>query len=223
MTRAGAPVARALAARGSRGHTGRMIRFTSACASLVALVGLLAPGLAQAKPRETYVFLISRVELGKEVPAEVEEQAATRVNAAIAAHDQLEAALAAGAPDPEAEPKKFKSYLKARRQRAFKVNVEVTVYSMAVEQASAGRGKTGQYLTVRVELRLFGETVPDRVMAFTGDGSATVKLEVGKNVRPRDREEASSAALDQAVAGAIEQSLRRLSEPPPSQKKKRKG
>jgi hypothetical protein len=199
-----------------------MIRATTVAAALAALAALAASRSAQAKPRETYVFLISRVDLGKDVPKEVEEQTALRVNAAIAAHDQLEAALASGAPDPDAQPKKFKSYLKARRQRAFKVNVEVSDYSMDVEQASAGRGKTGQYLTVRVSLRIFGETVPDRVMAFTGDGSATVKLEVGKNVKPRDREEASASALDQAVAGAIEQSLRKLDQPPPSEKKKKR-
>jgi hypothetical protein len=75
---------------------------------------------------------------------------------------------------------------------------------------------------VRVALQLFGETIPDRVMAFSGEGSATVKLEVGKTVRPRDREEASSAAIDEAVASAITRSLEKLQEPPPSQQKKKK-
>jgi hypothetical protein len=198
-------------------------RSIAVCAALTG--ALAAPGRpARADSRETYVFLISRVDLGKGVPREVETQVVERLGAAIADHEDLESSLGAGAPDPDAEPQKFKNYLKARRQRAFKVNVDVTEYSMETETAQAGRrGGTANYLTVRVALRLFGETVPDRSMAFTGDGSATVKLEVGKTVRPRDREEANAAALDQAVAGAIAQSLVKLKEPPPSEKKKKRG
>jgi hypothetical protein len=192
-------------------------------AALAALAVLAPSGSARARPRDTYVFLISRVDLGKGIPAEVKGQTSARVDAAILAHEELAPALGQDAPDPEAEPQKFKKYLKARRQRAFKVNVEVTQYSIELEPVPGARSTSSQYLTVRAAVRLFGETVPDRVMAFTGDGSATVKLEVGKTVRPRDRDEATSSALDQAVAGAIAQALRKLDEVPPSEKKKKPG
>ncbi|HWM88145.1 MAG TPA: hypothetical protein VNO33_19965 [Kofleriaceae bacterium] len=198
-------------------------RSVSLCAALIALAALAAGRPAWAKPRESYVFLVSRVELAKGVPGEVEAQVTARLAAAIDGHEELESSLGEGAPDPEKDPQKFKSYLKARRQRAFKVNIDVSQYSSEIEQAAGGRGQgSKQYLTVRVTLRLFGETMPDRVMAFTGDGSATVKLEIGKTARPRDREEANSAVLDQAVASAIEQSLQKLKQPPPSEAKKKK-
>jgi hypothetical protein len=202
-----------------------MTRRIFAAGALVALAALVGHRPAGAKSRETYVFLISRVELAKDVPVEVEKLTAARLGAAIADHEDLEAALAERAPDPEAQPEKFKKYLKARRQRAFRVNVDVSQFSSELEPVRGGpRGqaarKDSQYLTVRVTLRLFGETVPDRTMAFTGDGSATVKLEIGKTVRPRDREEATAQALDQAVASAIAESLTKLKAPPPSTKKK---
>jgi len=205
-----------------------MTRRILAVGALVALAALVGDDPAWAKSRETYVFLISRVDLGKDVPKEVEKLLLARLGAAIADHEELEASLGQGAPDPESEPQKFKKYLKSRRQRAFKVNVDVSQFSSQLEPVRGGpRGqaarKNSQYLTVRVSLRLFGETVPDRSMAFTGDGSATVKLEVGKTVRPRDREEATSGALDQAVASAIAESLTKLQEPPPSTKKKKPG
>jgi hypothetical protein len=200
-----------------------MMRRSLAAAALVALTALAWSRPAWAKSRETYVFLISRVDLGKGVPKEVEPHVLARLGAAIGQHEDLESKLAAGAPDPDAEPDKFKSYLKSKRQRAFKVNVEVTHFSSQVEPVTGEDGRKGeQYLTVRTTLRLFGETVPDRTMAFTGDGSATVKLEIGKTARESDRKEATSAALDQAVAGAIAQSLTRLKEPPPPDKKKRR-
>lgn len=198
-----------------------MTRRSLALGALLAALGLALPSQARAKSRETYVFLISRVELGEGVPKEVEGQVVARLGAAVADHADLEASLPDAAPDPEAQPQKFKSYLKARRQRAFKVNVEVSEYSIEAATETRRDG-TGQVVIVRVALQLFGETIPDRVMAFSGEGSATVKLEVGKTVRPRDREEASSAAIDEAVASAISRSLEKLQEPPPSQKKKKK-
>ena len=202
-----------------------MTRRIFAAGALVALAALVGDRPAWAKSRETYVFLVSRVELGKDVPEEVEQQTVARLGAAIAGHDELEASLAESSPDPDTHPEKFKKYLKSRRQRAFRVNVDISQFSSELEPVRGGpRGqaarKDSQYLTVRVSLRLFGETVPDRTMAFTGDGSATVKLEIGKTVRPRDREEATAQALDQAVASAIAESLTKLKEPPPSTKKK---
>jgi hypothetical protein len=202
-----------------------MRRSLAASAALIALTALVQSRPAWAKSPETYVFLISRVDLGKGVPREVERHVLARLGAAIDQHEDLESKLAAGAPDPDQEPDKFKSYLKSRRLRAFRVNTEVTHFSSQVEPV-AGDGPAArrgdQYLTVRVTLRLFGEKVPDRTMAFTGDGSATVKLEIGKTVRESDREEATSAALDQAAREAIAQSLSRLQAPPAQEKKKRR-
>ncbi len=206
-----------------------MPRRSSAIAFVLAVLALTAWAAPEAVARERYVFLVSRVDLGKGVPHEVEAQVLARLGAAIAGHEELESALAKDAPDPGAEPNKFKQYVKAKGRRVFKVNVEVSQYSIEVEPGPGPGGRSGterrasQYVTVRVALRLFGETVPDRVMAFTGDGSATVKIEVGKTVRPRDREEATSAALDQAVASAIAESLARLKQPPPSSGKKKRG
>jgi hypothetical protein len=197
-------------------------RSLAASAALIALAALAWSRPAWAKSRETYVFLVSRVDLGKGVPRDLERHVLAQLGATIDQHEDLESKLAPGAPDPDAEPDKFKAYLKSRRKRAFRVNADVTHFSSEVEPASGDARKGEQYLTVRVALRLFGETVPDRVMAFTGDGSATVKLEIGKTVRQSDREEATSAALDQAVRGAIAQSLSRLQEPTPPEKKKRR-
>ncbi len=199
-----------------------MIPRSLALGAAVAALALAIPSApARAKSRETYVFLISRVELAKGVPKEVEAQVLARLGTAVAEHAHLEASLPADAPDPEAQPQKFKDYLKARRQRAFKVNVDVSEYSIEAATETK-RDATGQVVIVRVALQLFGETMPDRVMAFSGEGSATVKLEVGKTVRPRDREEATSAAIDEAVASAITRSLEKLQEPPPSEKKTKK-
>jgi len=197
-------------------------RLSTLAAALAVLAGgiALAPASAAAKSKETYIFLVWKVGLENKTPKELSEMVSTRLHAAIEANKDIDPAVPQGAPDPEKEAEKFKAYLKARNKRAFRMNVQVTQYSQTVE-AAAGKPGT-QYLTVRIALRLFAESFPARGLALTGDGSATVKLEIGKTASEADKKEANSSALDQAVQTAIEQLLVKLREPPPSQPKKKK-
>lgn len=189
----------------------------AAALALAALAALAVawPRAAEAKRRKkpTYVFLVTRVELEKGVPAKLEAVLREKLAAAIEEHAQLEAKLDEDAPDPEKDPKAFERYLKKKRISAYKVNVEVIGYERTVED---NPNKSGNVLTVHVALRLFGETMPKRVMAFTGDGSATIKLETGKTVRSRDDQVAHEDATELAVADAVAVSLRKL-------ERKRKG
>ena len=196
-------------------------RLSTLAAALAVVAAALAawPASARAKPKETYIFLVWKVGLENKTPKELSEMVSTRLRSAIEAH-KIQPAIPEGAPDPESEPDKFKAYLKAKNMRAFRMNVQVTSYSQDVEPAP---GKPGsQYLTVRVALRLFAESYPARGMALTGDGSATVKLEIGKTVRDAEKKEANNSALDEAVNKAIEQLVAKLREPPPSSSKKKK-
>lgn len=197
-------------------------RLSTLAATLAVLAAGLAalPASAHAKSKETYIFLVWKVGLENKTPKELSEAVATRLRTAIDAHKDIEPAVPQGAPDPETAPEKFKAYLKAKNMRAFRMNVQVTKYSQDVEPVPGKEGT--QYLTVRVSLRLFAESYPARGLALTGDGSATVKLEIGKTVRDADKKEANNSALDQAVATAIEQVLVKLREPPPSTAKKKK-
>jgi hypothetical protein len=194
----------------------RPLSTLAACAATFLVASALAPRDASAG-KETYIFLVSRVDLSKGIPKVIDGEVTGRLNATIDAHADLESTIPKGAPDPESAPAKFKAYLTRKKQRAFKMNVQVSQYSQAVEPAPDK--PTTQYLTVRVSLRLFAETYPDRGMALTGDGSATVKLEVGKSVSAADKKESNSAALDQAIAGAVDELLVKLRQPPPTQKK----
>jgi hypothetical protein len=197
----------------------RSRRAAPLAAAGIALFTLLcaAPAEAQSrkKKQETYIFLPTKVDLVKGLPASIEAPIRRQLTRAIEEHADLEIRIADGAPDPDKEAKKFVAFLKRRNQRCYKVNVEVTEYSMEVEDLEGGRGKR---VAVRVSLRLFGEAVPQRVMAFAGDGSATVKMDVGKTVRDRDRQVANDEAMQLAVADAIEASINKLREPPPSKR-----
>lgn len=189
-------------------------------AALLACLALLATAPAEAQRRKkapTYAFLVTKVELKDGVPSKIEGLVRERLAAAIDAHADLIGALDDDAPDPAKDPEAFERYLRAKGIKAYKVNVEVTGYERT---AVANPKKSGNVLTVHVALRLFGETVPQRVMAFTGDGSSTIKLETGKKVRERDDTVAHKDATELAVADAIATSLRKLAEGPKKRKRR---
>jgi len=186
-------------------------RLAAAAAAAAALLAIALP--AQAKPKEKYYFEIAEVSAGDK--AEDATAVLPLVKATLAEligkHERLLAALDPAAPDPKADPKKFKLYLKKKGLRAFRVNLEVVDYEQTLEQ-----GPNGGRLSVYFELRTFGETIPDRVMAFSGGGSAQIKIDIGKKLREKDTEYANHEAASLAIGEALERSIKKLDEPPPA-------
>jgi hypothetical protein len=166
---------------------------------------------------KTYYFLLWKVTLADGVPAGIAAQVETQARKAIEAHPQLVGVLPDDAPDPKANPKAFKRYITRHRIRPYRVNIEVTSYEQEVEPMPAPR--RGNRITVSVALRTFGETMPMPSMAFAGEGSATIKMEVGKRIRDRDRQIANQESLELAVDKALATSIVRLEAKAKSQAK----
>jgi len=184
----------------------------------VCCVVFASPAYGKGKNRgKPYIFKVTNLELKSGVPARLEAEVRKQIGVAIDDHDQLLSAIEEGAPDPEKEPEKFKKYLERRKQKAYKVNVEITSYSHEVEQVDRTRR-----LIVSVSMRMFGETIPQRVMAFTGDGAATIKIDIGKKLRKADSRYANEEAIKLAVADAISTSIVKLKAGPKKSKKKRR-
>lgn len=177
---------------------------------LVALVAAWWAGAQPAhaqKKRAVYCFVVAHIDAAEQVPPEVAEQIRTRLISAVDAHDRLMATLPPDAPDPQAQPDAFLAYMKKRKITPYRVTVEITAYHHEVED-----GPRGRRLSVHVALRMFGETMPVRVMAFSGAGAATVKLDIGQKVRPRDTEVGNRDTIIQAVDDALAESIRKLDE-----------
>tara|TARA_R110002096_G_scaffold44526_1_gene119994 strand:- start:35526 stop:36200 length:675 start_codon:yes stop_codon:yes gene_type:complete len=194
-----------------------------------ALIGANG-GVAEAeKAPERYVFVLSRVDLPKGTPPELEAVLRSQVAAAVVKEPRLEAAIPKDAPayDDKAKGrygnKPFHRYMAKHRLRPFRITVEVTKYEPTLVPNPK---KPGQILGSTLMLRIFGETIPDRVMAFSGDGSATVLAEVGKKIRASDRTWVDTDAADLAIEKAIAMSIVKLDTKPvkktPAKKAKRK-
>ncbi len=186
--------------------------------ALVALV-LGTSTAAQAAPKKKYHFKLAAVTAKPEVKPDVAKEATPRVDAMVKktfeTHPQLVATLE-GAPDPDSKADAYRKFLaKKGVAGAYLVTVELTEASTEVEPLESKPNT--QRLVVRLAIHLLGETIPGRTMGFTGDGQATIKLEVGKKIRDRDREYAWDQATEAAIAEAMTTVFKQLAVPPKKQ------
>lgn len=191
---------------------------------LLVLITLILVGASSAwaapakKTGKKYHFELAAVTAKPEVKADVAKTATPRVEAqitkAFATHPQLVAKLD-GAPDKSNATAYRKYLVKKRIAGAYLVTVEVTEASE--ELVPVDDKPNTQRLVVRVGVHVLGERIPDRTMGFTGDGQATVKQEVGKKVRERDREYAWDSAAEVAIADAMQTVFKQLAVPPKKQ------
>jgi hypothetical protein len=142
-----------------------------------------------------------------------------QVTKTLAAHPQIAAALPDGSDvnNPDA----FKRMLsKAKIAGAYTVSVDI---SDASEEIIPIENKPGELkLVVRLSVHLLGEVMPDKTIGFTGDGSATIREEVGKKLRPNDRDFVWAAAVEGAVNDAVATAMKTLSKPAPAPPRKPK-
>jgi hypothetical protein len=170
--------------------------------SLFLLLFLIAwPALVEARGKRS-IFVMDRVVFAEGVPDSLEPVVRKQVATLVAKRTELLTEIPEDAPDPNQDAKAFERYLKKKNLRAFRVWVEISRYK---SQKESKDGKNS--LWVDVGLRFFGETIPGKSFGFSGDGAASIKIEVGAEFRPRDSEiaqsEAVTAALDQAISGAL--------------------
>jgi hypothetical protein len=185
------------------------IAWLAAVSTLALALGVPA---AQAAPKR-YHFELFAVAPKPEVKEDVAKAAVPRVEAQVKktleTHPQLVAKLE-GAPDKD-KAEAYRKYLASKGlSGAYLVTVEVTEASEELEPMDK---PNTQRFTVSISVHLLGETIPGRTMGFTGDGRAKVKLEVGKKLRPRDREAAWDQAAEVAIADAMTTVFKQLEKP----------
>lgn len=191
---------------------------------ILAVLSLVALGLvsssAEAAPKlKKYHLVLADVTAQPEVKADDAQASVPRIETAVKktfeTHPQLVARLE-GAPDPMAKADAYRKFLTRKGiASAYLVTVEVTEASLEIEPMDSKPNT--QRLVVRVGVHLLGETIPGRTMGFTGDGQATIKVEVGKKIRDRDKEYTWDQAADAAVADAMKTVFKQLAVPPKKQ------
>lgn len=185
-------------------------------ALILAVIAAFAT-TAAAAPKKKYYFELAAVTAKPEVKADVAKTATARVEGAVKkafdAHPQL--VKLEGQPDWRTQAEPYRKFLtKKGVANGYLVTVELTD---ATEELQPMDKPSSQRLVVRVALHFLGENIPSRTMGFTGDGQATIKVEIGKKVRDKDREYAWDQAADAAVADAMTTVFKQLAVPPKKQ------
>lgn len=193
-----------------------MKSFLLAIAALVVLAPAVDAAPKKTKKKQKYHFELTEVLVKDHVKSDVGKEAQPRVEAvfkkALENHPQLVATLE-GAPDPTTNAAGYRKFLQRKKiAGAYRVRVDVT--EADIEIVPVETKKNTQRIVVSVGIHVFGETIPERTMGFTGDGRATVKQEIGLKIRDRDRQFTWDAAAETAVAEALEKCFAKLATPP---------
>lgn len=185
---------------------------------------LVALPRAEAAPKKKYYFELTKVLVNDSVKADVAKEAQPRVEGvfkkALAENPQLVKSID-GAPDSNTnngDP--YRKFLaKKGISGSYLVTLEVTEAS--IEIVPVEDKKNTQRIVVSIAVHVLGETVPLHTMAFSGDGRATVKQEIGMKVRDKDRQYTWDGAAETAVAKALDECFAKLAKPPATQTKKK--
>jgi hypothetical protein len=105
-------------------------------------------------------------------------------------------------PGLPAEGEALKSALKAKNMRALEVTLRILGVRQAVKPPAPG--KIYRLLTRGIKLSVFGDTLPDKVIAIGGDGDAEVGAEIGAHA---DEEKEGKPLLVDATKEAIKQAV----------------
>jgi len=176
---------------------------------LAAVVMTASPSPARAVRAvpERYYFELVGVDGADNAPANLTVKAKKVFADLVTKRGELIPALD-GAP-PRTDVEAFKAYLRRKRIRAYAVNIKVSSFERSLAP-NEKQGKSGQILTISMELSLIGSSIPENILSLSVAGGATVKAETGQRVLPREDEAAVDEALSQALSTALTDAVAKL-------------
>jgi hypothetical protein len=171
---------------------------------LVALLCSL-PASAHEKAAR-YIVRVRNVIEAPGVKSDFTDQAKELFIAELKKHDAFTFDWPKDLPE---DPDALVNALRKRKLRAFEVTLKIMDVKRAIDPPPPG--KQYRVLTRGIKLSVFGDTLPDKVMAIGGDGDAQVAAEVGKR-DDLDKEGQSllGDATKEAVRQAVEMTLAKL-------------
>jgi hypothetical protein len=170
-------------------------------AGLLALALLASPVARAASPK--YYFRLGEVKAGPEVDAALKSYAAEAVKADLAARPEW--ASDVGTTNTEA----LVAELQKRKLRGFQVVVRFEHLKKEVKEPSPGARRKRAALDVK--LSVFGTTIPEAKLAFSGDGEAGVEAEVSDKGMDAETTELAKDAIKDAIKQAVDQAVLKLS------------
>jgi hypothetical protein len=170
--------------------------------ALALTVGLALPAPAGAAGPK-YFFQLREVKAGPEVGADLKSYAGEALKADLAGRPEWASDISA------ADPQALVAELAKRKLRGFDVTVRFEDLRREVRPPKPG-GRLKQ-LAVNVRLTVFGTTVAEEKLAFSGEGEAGLEAEVSDKRVEAETTSLTRDAIKDAVKQAVDQAVLKLS------------
>jgi hypothetical protein len=168
------------------------------------LTAAAAAAVAASTPK--YYFRLREVKAGPEVDPALKATAGDALKEQLASRSEWASDISAQGNDA------LVAELGKRHLKGFDVTVRIeSIKSEVKEPAPGARLKR---LQVNVGLTVFGTTIPEEKMAFSGEGEAGLESEVSDKQMAAERVSLAKDATKEAVKQAVDQAVLKLSEPP---------
>jgi hypothetical protein len=184
-----------------------MMRWTLAAAWALAAATMAVPARAAA-PK--FYFQMQPVKAGAEIDATIKTYAGEALRAELASRPEWASDIGpTGKEGPGEDRSGLVGELKKRNLRGFDVTARIEKLKQDVKDPKPGA--RNKQLAVEVQLTVFGTTIPDAKLAFSGDGQSGSEAEVSEKRLAADTTEATNDVIKDAIKQAVDQAVLKLS------------
>ncbi len=170
-----------------------------------ALIALAAASSARAAAPKFY-FQVGEVKAGPEVDAPLKAYAGEALKAELASRPEWASDVGkVGSSDPDS----LVAELKRRNLRGFSVSVRFEHLTKEVKEPTPGARH--KRVSLNVKLAVFGTTIPEAKLSFSGDGESGVEAEVSDKGMDAEVTSMAKDAIKDAVKQAVDQAVTKLS------------
>jgi hypothetical protein len=165
-----------------------------------ALLCLLLPAASWAGETRFYV-VIRGIDEAAGVASGIVPELKQLFASELKKHPELTMEAPPGLP-PDSDPEALDTELKKRKIKALELTLKVLDVQRKIDPPPAG--KPFRVLTRGIKLSVFGDAIPEKILALGGDGESSVMAEVNKNA---DLDKESRPLLMDAAKEAIRQAV----------------
>jgi len=184
----------------------RRLGILTAAGVAVLAVGAEAVATARGAAPKFY-FRLGEVKAGPEVDAALKAYAGEAVKADLAARPEW--ASDVGTASGENETAALVAELKRRNLRGFSVVVRFEHLQKEIKEPSPGARH--KRVAMNVKLSVFGTTLAEEKLAFSGEGESSVEAEVSDKGADAETQDLAKDAIKDAVKQAVDQAVLKLS------------
>lgn len=182
----------------------KTVRLVAALAAALPLLTAAAGAAEAAKPTSPkFYFRLHEVKAGPEIDPALKAYAGEALQAELASRPEW--ASDVGTADPEA----LVAELKKRNLRGFSVTVRFEHDTQELKEPSPGARH--KRLSLNIALSVFGTTIPEAKLAFSGDGESGVETEVSDEGKGAETTSIAKDVIKDAVKQAVDQAVAKLS------------